>query len=562
MTDSLDPFLRESQIKKPQDLEKLSRHTVDHDRWDWRDFNRLLKQMPELNAARTRLAEDIAGDLGYDEGADAFFMLHKINPERLPDYEIRPTRLLNARVNEELEKLSEYQNVRRWTMGEQVGAALAFEKMEPDIAALYSRLQNEIEKQQELEEKLKELAKAQQDEQSVEEMIQQWMEENKEEEPPPEGESEEGQPVPGQGQGQPIPANLQEALGAARAARQAAEQEAQQAQRELMDALDAATPEIRDRMQEAAKKADEYLDNLNSMAQSWGQELTDLMRLPAEKRLELAQRLNTPKFQAMAKLIGPFQREALADNARKVVQIPEEITDVTTGDDIPRVIPSELAKFDMEETEILFLKDLTQKNLVQYEMKGTEKIARGGIIYIHDGSGSMEGQREIWAKGMGLALLAIARKQKRSFYGIQFGSTNQIRVDDFRDTRKLTPERVIDFAEFFYGGGTDFQAPLKHAMDILKREHAEDGAVRHDIVFVTDGCAGVTDAFMKEFKELQRKLDARVYGIAVAAGPSGNPYEAGLQSEPLRTICDGRVATIDKILNAKDGDLKKIFRSI
>lgn len=552
MTDSLDPFLRASKAKRPQDLEKLSRYTIDNDRWDRRDFDKLLKQMPELSAARKRLADNIAGELGFDEGADALWMLYKISPHLLDDFEIRPSRLLNRRVNEELSKLPEYQNVRRWTTGEPVGAALAFEKMEPDIEVLYDRLQEEMKKQQEYEDALKELLEAMQDEQTAEQMIQQWLDEQ--------DEDQNGDGEGGEGEGEGIPDPLQQGLADAQAARQEAQGNAEQAMQALQTALDGAAPEIRQQMQEAAKKANDYLDSLNSMANSWGQELTDLMRLDPTKRLELAKRLNTPKFEQMSKLIGPFTREALAENRRKVVQIPEEIVDLTLGDDLPRVIPPALAMLDLEETELLFYKDLVEHNLPQYEMKGTEKIARGGILYIHDGSGSMAGQREIWAKAIGLAFLHVARKQKRSFYGIQFGSTGQIREDDFRDTRKLDAEKVIDFAEFFYNGGTDFQTPLKRAMEILKREHAENGAVQHDIVFVTDGCAGVSDAFMREFKELQRKLDVTVWGIAVQGGVAGNFHDPGLQAEPLNTICDGKVATVRSILNASD--VKGVFRGV
>lgn len=555
MSDSMYEFLRSGRKGKAVDLEKLSRYTVDNDRWDRRDFDRLLTQIPELSAARHRLAQNVAGDCGYDEGADALWMLYKINPELLEDFAIRPSRLVNKRVNEELEKLAPYLNVRRWTQGEPVGAALAFEKMEPDIEILYDRLHEELEKQKEYEEAVQKAIEAAQDELTAQEMIDQWLDAQPEPEPSEGDEDGQGTPIE-------IPAELQAALDQARQEAAQAQARAEQTLEDLQAALDGIAPEIRQSLSEAAQKANEYLDTLNSMSQSWGQEFADLMRLPAARRLELAKKLNTPKFAQMSKLIGPFTREAIAENKRKVTNTPEEIVDLTFGDDLPRVIPPELARFDLEETELLFLKDLVEHNLVQYEMKGFEKLARGGIIYCHDGSGSMgsPSQREIWAKAIGLALLHVARKQKRSFYGIQFGSPGQIRVDDFRDTRKLTPEKVIDFAEFFFGGGTCFQTPLTHAMEILKRENAEFGAVQSDIVFATDGQAPISEQFMRNFKELQHKLDCKVWGVAIAAGESGNPREAGLQREPLNTLCDGKVATIQSLLNAKD--LKDVFRGI
>lgn len=523
---------------KPEDLEKLSRYTIDNDRWDRRDFDRLLKQQPELSSARHKLAENIAGELGYDEGADALWLLYKINPQLLDDFSIRPSRLLNKRINEAMLDLDQYSSLRRWTRGEQVASALAFEKIEPYLEVLYDRMREQLEQQQRYEDAITEAGRARTEAQTADEILEQWLDDNPDADPTDE-----------------TLVNLQQVSEDANEKAERAEQTAADEFTELEASLDAAVPDIQDSVGVALDKANDYLDTLNNMAQGWGQELRDLTRLPADRRLELAKRLNTPKFAQMSKLIGPFTREALAENKRKVVVIPEEIVDLTFGDDLPRVIPPELAKLDLEETEILFLKDMVEKRLVQYEMKGFEKIARGGIIYCHDGSGSMAGEREIWAKAVGLALLHVARKQKRSFYGIQFGGPNQIRIDDFRDTRNITPEKVIDFAEYFYGGGTDFQAPLRHAMDILKREHDENGAVQADIVFATDGQAHITPEFMSQLKDLQKKLDFKVWGIAIGTGGVNE-----VRREPLNTLCDGRVASIQSLLNAKD--IRDIFRGI
>lgn len=584
MPDSLDDFLRRHSAKRPVNLEHLSRYTVQNDRWDRQTFDRLLEQQPEVGAARQKLADNIAGDLAYDEAADLIWLMLNYNPQLLDDKEIRPSRLINARVNAEASGLSSLEKVRRFTTGDPIAAAQAFEQIEPEVETLYDRLKDRMEEADRYQQALQEALQAKEEQQTAEELLQQWLddhpepeeEDDKEPSEPEEGEgeeSEEGQPQPdengeeekeddagenqeGEGDGKPdekaqLEQNVKDATGRA----QQAGEKAADALQSLQSGLNGQAPDIRQAMEEALEKANISLEVIENMASSWGSDPGELRRLPAKKRLELAKKLNTPKFQRISELIGPMERLADAEQKRRIVNTPEEIVDLTVGDDIPRLIPPEFAKLMMPETKMLFYKDLVERSLVQYEMKGEEKLARGGIIYCHDGSLSMAGEREIWAKAVGLALLHVARKQERSFYGIQFGTASEIRIDAFPDTSKLTPDDVIRFAEFFFNGGTEFMPPLRAALDILKKQYVEFGAVQADIVFATDGQSYITDEFMHELKDTQQKLDFRVYGIAIGAGGINE-----IQAEPLSTLCDGKVATIKSLLNARD--MSEVFRGI
>lgn len=558
---ALDKLLGEHR-KAPVDLEKKSRYSVKADRWDMAAFERILASQSELATARQKLATNIAGEMGLDEGADAFWLLAKVYPTLADDPDIRPSRLLNKRVNEELVNLTEYKSVRRWTEGDPIASALAFEKLEPYIEPLYDKLQKEKEKQDEYEEKLKQAMAAASEQKTADEMLQEYLDAQ-----PEEGEGDEE----GEGEGDPEGDALRAAAAQAQANAQGAADSAAQALADFQQSMDGRTGEIQGELAKGLNEADQHLEMLNNMSIAWGSEPGDLMRLPAERRIELARRLNTPKFANMSRLIGPMIRDAFAEQKRKVVHTREEIVDLETGDDLPRVVATEWARLSTsEETELLFFKDLAMQNLVQYQMKGFEKIARGGIIYCHDGSGSMQGDREVWAKAVGLALLHVARRQKRSFYGIQFGSRGsydhktkkcrgEIRVDDFSDTKQLDADKVIDFAEFFFNGGTDFVSPLNAALQILQAQYDEFGGVQADIVFATDGCAGLTDDWMRTFKEVQRKLDFKVWGIKIA-GIGGEGRYRGLDEtagEPLNTLCDGKVATLSSILNS--ADIRSVF---
>lgn len=538
---------------KRDNLERLSRYSVRNDRWDLKTFEQLLAQQPSVSATRKKLADNIAGEMGYDEIADLIWLMLKVTPEMADKPDVRPSRHVNHRVNEEVIRLPSLANLRRFTLGDPIATVQAVEEIEPEVETVYDRLREAIKRQEQYEQALRDLLEAREEQRTAEQILEQWLQKE-------EDEDEQGGEAEGEGKGQggeEEQERLEQAAADARDKTDGADQAAADALANLEAALNGAAGEIQGQMNSALQKAADSQEAIQTMAETWGTDPGSLRRLPAKERIRLARKLGTPKFRQMAALIGPMFRLADAEQKRKVVYTPEEIYDLGLGDDIPRVIPPELARLDLgDEVELLFWKDFHEKHLVQYEMKGFEKIALGGIIYCHDGSGSMSGEREMWAKAVGLALLHIARKQKRSFYGIQFGSASEIRIDDFRDTKNITPDRVIDFAEYFFHGGTNFEAPLRKAQEILKREHAEFGAVRSDIVFATDGQAPISRQFMEAFKELQRKLEVRVWGIAIAEKGSFSE----VQKEPLNELCDGKVATIKTIVDGTD--LKDMFRGL
>jgi uncharacterized protein with von Willebrand factor type A (vWA) domain len=170
-------------------------------------------------------------------------------------------------------------------------------------------------------------------------------------------------------------------------------------------------------------------------------------------------------------------------------------------------------------------------------MRGSEKVGKGGIVFCMDNSGSMAGLPEMWSKAVGLATLAIAKEQKRSFYGIHFGSAWELECFDFRRVEDMTLDRVLDFAEFFFGGGTDFMVPLTKAHSILLEEEADKGFIEGDIVFVTDGICAVRNDWLEHFQDEKARLGFRTWGILIGTTPRA----------PLTDICDTVVTLRDMV---------------
>lgn len=500
-------------------LNRLSPHAVRSDQFDRQDFDRLMKDkaLRPFRDYRDKLAESPAGDNAYPAWQDTFLSLHKVDPKLLDADEMRPKNRVNRRVAEELFDLPDHKDIRVWTQGDPVGAALACNVMEPDLETIFDRLKNEQRMAEELQELMQQLADMGDEARDLDEMIEDWTTDHPD---------EENDALNQQRQ------DLQDKIDELQ--KQADEQD-----QTLEELLDQASPDIRAALRQGIQQAAQQASSTAEMAATWGMEPGDLTRLNAQERMNLARRLNNDKFRRVAELFGPMKRLAFSEQRRRVNYAPEEIFDIELGANIPRLLPNELMKLGDPDLELLFLKRYRERALLQYAMRGHERVAKGGIIYIYDGSWSMAGEKEIWSKALGLTLLHIARKQKRSFVAIQFGSRNEIMVHDFRDG-DLSYDRVLDMAEFFFAGGTDFERPLSVGLEFLEKEHAETGALKSDIVFCSDGECGVSAAFLDRWEAARKKLGMKVWGINLDNRPDG---------EPMKTICAGSVATVKTLMN-------------
>ncbi len=70
---------------------------------------------------------------------------------------------------------------------------------------------------------------------------------------------------------------------------------------------------------------------------------------------------------------------------------------------------------------------------------------------------------------------------------------------------------IIELAEYFPGGGTNFEEPLNKALELLEDSKFKGG----DIVFITDGESEVRDEWLKSFEELKDKLKFKVYSVLI-----------------------------------------------
>jgi len=270
--------------------------------------------------------------------------------------------------------------------------------------------------------------------------------------------------------------------------------------------------QIRRIIRKASDQAKEEVEKLQDMF-GWGVDPGQMQRMPAEEKIKLAERImSSSKLMRIAEIAGRFQRLALHKQETKIKHGRDEVVDTELGNDLARVVPSELAYLINPATKLLFYRKFVEKELLQYRLSGTEKQTKGPIVVCIDNSGSMEGQREIWSKAVMLGLLTIAQKQKRNFAVIHFGSASEIATWKFSKENPPATNKLMEVLEFFFGGGTDFETPLSNAIDCIR---SENDFKKADIVFITDGECSISDQFLGKFEQEKKSLEFQVYTILV-----------------------------------------------
>ena len=362
--------------------------------------------------------------------------------------------------------------------------------------------------------------------------------------------------------------------GAAPAAARELSRRADEAGREverLAREVGRATAELPPRLESelagaAARLADD-LPRMEDAADSFARSLGSAGPRSAGERLRLAERLEkSDKLKALAALAGAFRAEARAARRKRRERASTEVFRVGRGAQIGRLLPSELVALRHPLRRRDFLRRFLEEQLVQYDLRGDDRHGRGPVVICVDGSGSMAGARELWAKAVALALLDIARRQGRKARAIVFsGPEGELAEFELTRSARLHGRRPVDLdavtrlAECFPGGGTDFEKPLRAALEAVQ-EQALKGA---DVVFVTDGEATVSDEFAKELTKEKKRLDLSVFAVLVDdPGPDRRVVQG---DDPMRRAAHelGKVADrMTTVTELTSGAARELFRGL
>jgi len=240
--------------------------------------------------------------------------------------------------------------------------------------------------------------------------------------------------------------------------------------------------------------------------------------LSTREKLTIAQQVGrSPNLQQIAAVCGRFTRIALQQQKTRVKHPPDEITSITAGCEIERLLPSEIALLADPDLEDLFYLKFAERGLMQYDLIGHEPEGQGPIIIAIDESGSMTANYggltgEVWSKAVMLALLSIARLQKRDLAVIHFSGPDDLRLDLF-PKGEATPAEVLACADFFFNGGTVFEPWMEKALELVDGSQFE----KADVICVSDGITAISSEAQAEWRKRRAERSMRAYGILIGA---------------------------------------------
>jgi uncharacterized protein with von Willebrand factor type A (vWA) domain len=274
------------------------------------------------------------------------------------------------------------------------------------------------------------------------------------------------------------------------------------------------------RMQLRSAQLAEEIDRVTQDSHDFSLEFGQGGRMSAGERLELGRRLaRNRKLGELARLVGRFKQDARALRRKTLDRGVTEAYDVERGADLGRLIPSELLALHHPQLRADFHRRLLEGAVLQYRLREDEQKGKGPMVVCIDVSSSMQGDKELWAKAVSLTLMDIARRQRRLFRAVLFSSgPESMKVIDLNRERRYQPElpKVIELAEYFPGGGTDFQTPIDAAIELI----ADKKLKRGDIVVITDGECQVTPEWLADLKERKEELQFSIFAVLVDVGSS------------------------------------------
>jgi uncharacterized protein with von Willebrand factor type A (vWA) domain len=487
---------------------------IRHDRFDTNKYDDVREMADELRDLSNERYED--DHIWANLVKDTYLSLWKASPELLEENEMLQSHLLNRATMEKIIGTKQYNELRTWTLLDDWSAAMGTVSLALRLAEYFDENKDLKEQQENLAQQEQEMLDAMQQmasgSQSSDEEIEEFLDEMEKALDQYESDIEEHE--------QTITAN-QTALRSA--------------------------------AQEGMEKAQDEAEETQGMVEGFGTDPGQWTRLDPRMRMQLAARLRKNKtLLDIAKMIGRMKRLAVGQWSQRVVHGVDEIYDLTLGDDLTRVVPSELVYLADEELEDVFWSRYATHSLLQYKMRGAEKTAQGAIICMVDNSYSMHGQREVWAKAVALSLLEIAKREHRDFYGIHFGSASDMKEWHF-PKGEVELSDVLDYAEWFFNSGTDFETPISRAVEVLEDQFSSDNSQKGDLIMISDGECSVSDEWMTRFFNSKEALSFRMYSVLINESSAMNYWQV------LETLSD-KTWTVQDI--ATGGEIRDIWSMI
>ena len=307
---------------------------------------------------------------------------------------------------------------------------------------------------------------------------------------------------------------------------------------ETQDVIDALTEDWRKAADKRLNQKEEQL--LEQNKDRWERRMREWGRSDYERRKKIDQMYyRYPILQEIVRIIGreqPQRKDEKDDIVYKYMPIllshsttTTEIEQISIGNDLSHVIPSEIAKLSESSTEMMFFKKFAERQLQVFankppmtaqekqvqENQTKPRLEKGPIIVSVDTSSSMKGEPEKLARSLLMQLLRLAKKQHRKCFVITFS----VRAKALELTKPANWSRLKKFLEEGFSGGTNGEQMLAVALDALQTKDLcmADVLIISDFEFplpISDTCKRM---------ETEPAKGTRYYGLQI--GETKNPYD-------------------------------------
>lgn len=264
--------------------------------------------------------------------------------------------------------------------------------------------------------------------------------------------------------------------------------------------------EIKSMVSYSVSKALDKAEKTKNILLSWGNDAGTMQKTPLNKEL-LRRTAASHKLRYIAGFLGRYKEKLNSKRLAGYTYGRGEKYDLEYGNNISKALTSELSTLASPELLPLFIKKYQSKSLKQYRRREPEYKGKGDIIVCLDESSSTFGKNNAYGMAIAMVLYEICKINHTNFALIHFAKHTKTEV--FLKDEAVPPERLLDCAETFLSGGTNFDNPLREVNSLMMDGRFE----KPDVVFITDGVCGVSDEIVEMFDTLKADTGAKLTGI-------------------------------------------------
>ncbi|MDN4607694.1 VWA domain-containing protein [Sporosarcina highlanderae] len=233
----------------------------------------------------------------------------------------------------------------------------------------------------------------------------------------------------------------------------------------------------------------------------------EFLKVPLRDKILLSEKIAYSKMiKEIADWAGRFKQIAWEKQKVKKSRYIQR-RGISIGKDIENLLTIEFSLYTHPQTRMDFLRRFAEGQTMQFEQRGPEVLKKGPIVLCLDQSDSMSGLDK-QAKGFTLALISIARRQRRNLCVIFFSTHCKTYT---YEKGKIKTSEMIKLAQTYLRGGTNYELALNEALQVINKSRFQQA----DIIFITDGEGRVSDSFLESFNKTKQSKEFNVLSLLV-----------------------------------------------